>query len=438
MGDSLLIEPLTGPLDARPRIPGSKSFTNRALIVAALAKGSTNLDGVLLADDTEAMLGCLSTLGVPVDLDRERRRVAVHGVDGVPPSAPGVALDARQSGTTARFVLPMLALGAGTYVVDSAAQLRARPMADLVEALTHIGVNVSGAEGDRLPITVTGSGSVRGGKVRLPGHTSSQFLSGLLLSAPYFRDGLTVELTSELVSKPYLDVTMSTMRSFGVEVANDAYQVFDVPPGRYGGRDLYRIEPDASAASYFLAAAVLCGGRVTIDGLGDGAVQGDVRFADILGRMGAVVSRAGSVLTVESPPDGRLRGITVDMADCSDTAQTLAVVAAFAATPTRVSGIGFIRRKETDRIGAVVAELRRCGVDAHEEADGFVVRPVPGAPHGASVHTYDDHRMAMSFSLIGLRVPGIEILDPRCVAKTFPDYFDVLASVRPRPHPGAR
>ena len=424
------IEPIEHPIDARPPIPGSKSFTNRALLVAALANGTTTLDGVLFADDTDAMVGCLTSIGIELAVDRAARRVVVHGIDGVVPAAPpGRVLDVRQSGTTARFLPPMLALGEGSYAVDGDAQMRKRPMGDLATAIRAVGGRLEG-DGDRLPFTVVGGG-VRGGAARLAGHVSSQFLSGLLLSAPYFAEGLTVELTSELVSKPYIDVTLATMAAFGVDVANDRYRVFDVRPGRYQAPiEPYAIEPDASAASYFFAAAALCGGTVEVVGLGQGAVQGDVRFADLLGAMGATVVRAGKTLAVSGPPDGVLRGIDADMGDCSDTAQTLAAVAAFATGSSRVRGIGFIRRKETDRIAAVVRELERCGIEAIEEDDGFVVHPSPAGPHGAVIETYDDHRMAMSFALIGLRVPGIEIADPGCVTKTFPGYFDVLEALR--------
>jgi 3-phosphoshikimate 1-carboxyvinyltransferase len=249
---------------------------------------------------------------------------------------------------------------------------------------------------------------------------SSQFLSGLLLAAPLYPEGLDVTLTSPLVSVPYVEMTVAVMRAFGAEVAGRT----TVPPGGYLAAR-YVIEPDASAASYFLAAAAITGGRVQVRGLRRDALQGDVRFVDVLERMGAGVEWADAGVVVTGAP---LHGVTVDLADFSDTAQTLAAVAPFADSPTTVTGIGFIRRKETDRLADTVRELRRAGIDATEDEDGFTIRP--GRPQPARIHTYDDHRMAMSFALLGLVVPGIEILDPGCVAKTYPGYFDDLDQLR--------
>ena len=260
---------------------------------------------------------------------------------------------------------------------------------------------------------------MHGGPVHVSGHISSQFLSGLLMAGPLMRDGLDVSLSSELVSVPYVEMTKAVMDAFGVPVDG-----LTVRPGAYRART-YNIEPDASAASYFLGAAAITGGRVRVSGLGTGSLQGDVRFADVLEQMGVSVSRTADSLTVSST--GALHGIDVDMADISDTAQTLAAVAVFADSPTRVRGIGFIRGKETDRVAAMVTELRRAGIDAVEDEDGFTI--TPGTPQPTTFETYDDHRMAMSLSLLGLRVPGIEILDPGCVAKTYPDFFDDLTSL---------
>jgi 3-phosphoshikimate 1-carboxyvinyltransferase len=257
---------------------------------------------------------------------------------------------------------------------------------------------------------------------------SSQFLSGLLMAAPAMPDGLVIELTSPLVSKPYIDLTESVMRAFGATVGRqNRGNTFLVPARRYHAAS-YQIEPDATAASYFFAAAALAGGRVRVPGLGRGSTQGDLRFAEVLGRMGADVEIGRGFVEVRG--GGSLRGVTVDLSDISDTAPTLAVVAARATTPTRVTGIGFIRKKESDRIGAVVTELRRCGVDAEEETDGFVVTPGLAGPHGARIETYDDHRMAMAFAVLGLVVPGVIIVNPTCVAKTFPHFFEVLDGLR--------
>jgi 3-phosphoshikimate 1-carboxyvinyltransferase len=425
--DVRAIEPLTRPPDVTVAVPGSKSLTNRALIAAALARGSSQLEGILLADDTEAMLDGLARLGIAVEVDRAGHRATVTGCGGTVPPGPAT-VDVRLSGTTARFLAPLVALGRGRYVLDAAPPFRARPMGPVLDALLALGARIEDlGEPGHLPVAVHTEG-VRGGHVRVAGDVSSQFLSGLLLAGPAVPDGLTVELTTDLVSVPYVELTLGTMAAFGARVERPHPRRFDVQPGGYRATS-YRVEPDASAASYLLAAAAITGGRVRIPGLGHGAVQGDVRFADVLGQMGAEVVRDGDGLEVRGT--GRLEGIDVDLADLSDTAQTLAAVAVFAEGPTRVRGIGFIRRKETDRIAAVVTELRRLGIEAREEPDGFVIEP--GTPRPGRVETYDDHRMAMSFTLLGLVVPGIEIADPGCVAKTFPTYFEVLEQLRTPP-----
>ena len=420
---TVAIDPVSGPVDAAVVVPGSKSITNRALVVAALAEGPSLLTGALQADDTDAMAAALRRLGIHVTAEAETATLRVTGVAGRVPPGPA-DLDARLSGTTARFLLPLLALGSGRYRLDGAPPLRERPMGPLVATLRHLGAVVEDDRPGRLPVTVA-AGGLRGGSVRLPGSVSSQFVSGLLLSGPAMAGGLHVELEPPIVSRPYLALTTATMASFGVTVHGDADRGLTVAPGRYRGRR-FDIEPDASAAAYFFAAAAICGGRVRVPGLGTSSVQGDLAFVDILAAMGASVRRGTA--DVEVTGGAELRGIEVDMAGCSDQAQTLATVAVFASSPTRIKGIGFIRAKETDRIAAVVTELRRCGIEAEEEADGFVVHP--GQPRPAVVQTYDDHRMAMSFTLLGLRAPGIQIADAECVAKTFPGFFDVVATLR--------
>lgn len=410
------VEPLTAPPDVTVRVPGSKSLTNRALVCAAMAEGTSTLTGALVADDTEAMIGALRSLGI--DVDTSAADITVVGSAGVvPPSTE--TIDARLSGTTARFLAPLLAAGEGPYVLDGEEPLQRRPMGPLVEALRTLGSDVYElGEPDSLPLRI--GGGALGGRVSVPGDVSSQFLSGLLMAAPLFPDGVDVDLTSALVSVPYVAMTRSVMAAFGVTVDGNR-----VHPGRYQAAS-YEIEPDASAASYFFAAAVIAGGRVTVDGLGTDSLQGDLAFVDLLERMGADVTKTTTTTTVTGT--GTLHGIDADLADLSDTAQTLAVVAAFADSPTTLTGIGFIRRKETDRIGNTVRELLRCGIDATEQADGFTVHP--GAPTPATVETYADHRMAMSFALLGLRADGIEIADPGCVAKTYPRFFDDLDQLR--------
>ena len=425
MADPWPITPFDGPVDADVHVPGSKSLTNRALVCAALATGSTQLTGALSADDTEAMVGCLRSLGTVITTSDDGTVVDVTGLGGRLGAGP-VTLHARLSGTTARFVAPLLALGTGTYRLDADAPMRARPMAHLQDALEELGVRVTSAPGGFLPFEVEGGAAV-GGVVTVPGNVSSQFISGLLMMGPCLPHGLTVEVSGAMVSGPYVDMTVAVMRDFGALVDQPVPARYVIAGTGYRSPGLYAIEPDASAASYFLGAAAITRGAVRIAGLGNLSTQGDVRFAAILGHMGADVTIDEFGIALRA--DGPLHGVTVDMADCSDTAQTLAAVAVFADGPTRVTGIGFIRNKETDRVGAVVAELRRCGIAADEEEDGFIVHP--GTPRPAVVQTYRDHRMAMSFALLGLRVPGIAIADPGCVDKTFPGYFDALERLRP-------
>ena len=422
--DPLPIEPIPGPLDAVVTLPGSKSITNRALVCAALADGTSTLTGVLHADDTEAMAEGLRALGATVQADWPASRIVVEGTSATP-SADIAFVDARLSGTTARFLLPVCGLGVGLRRLDAANRMRERPMREAIAAVRALGGDVRevGAAGC-LPVEVVG-GSLVGGVVTVSGNVSSQFLSGLLLAAPAMPEGLVARVHGPLVSEPYVALTAAVMSQFGVMVERPDERTWVVAPQPYRPAEV-TIEPDASAASYVLAAAALLGGRVVVAGLGTSSRQGDVAFVDLLDAMGAKVERAPAFLAVTGR--GPLRGIEADLVHLSDTAPTLAVVAAFAEGPTRVTGIGFIRGKETDRIAAVVTELRRLGIDAHEEPDGFVVHPGPLRP--AVVQTYDDHRMAMAFALAGLRTPGVAIADPGCVAKTFPGYWTLLDELR--------
>ncbi len=425
------IAPLREPPAASVSLPGSKSITNRAIVCAALASGTTTLRGALFADDTEAMAGAVKVLGAGVDGDRAGGRLRIRGVDGrLSPQAPGV-IDARMSGTTGRFLLPVAAMAHEPVTVDGDPQLRARPFGDLVAALRRLGASVEEPPGgESLPLRV--SGPIRGREATVAAGRSSQFLSGLMLAGPLAPEGLTLHLDGPAVSRPYLDMTAAVMTSFGaaVEVGPDAVRVGG---GGYRSPGSYRVEPDASSASYFWAAGAITGGSVGVEGIGAGSIQGDARFVSVLEAMGATVTVSGSGTAVAGGP---LSGIDVDLADMSDTAVTLAVVASLAAGPTTVGGIGFIRHKESDRIAAVVAELRRCGVDARELADGFAVSP-SGAPSGSLIRTYDDHRIAMAFSVLGLVVPGMRIENPGCVHKTFPRFHETLESLRGTPGPAA-
>ena len=449
----LEIEPLAAPPDAVVRLPGSKSITNRAVLCAALADGETRIEGALFADDTEAMFDALRALGADLDLDPDAETVTVRGAGGLPgrdgAAAPGgeVVIDARMSGTTSRFLAPVAAAGDRPVVIDGHPQLRNRPFGDLVEGLRRLGVEVEAPDGPgRLPLRVTGP--MRHGEAALAADRSSQFLSGLMLAAPLTGAGLSIRLASKTVSRPYVEMTAAVMRAFGAEVETGPDRV-RVEGGGYRSPGVYEVEPDATAASYFWAAAAVTGGTVRVAGLNPSSLQGDVGFARVLEQMGCPVdsddrglavtgaplredleAAHSSIESARRSPGAPLRGIEVDLAEMSDTAPTLAVVAAVADGPTAVRGIGFIRAKESDRIAAVVSELRRCGVDASEHPDGFTVSPRQ-APAGAVIHTYDDHRLAMAFSVLGLAVGGMKIENPDCAAKTFPDFYRTLDSLRP-------
>jgi 3-phosphoshikimate 1-carboxyvinyltransferase len=406
------------------QVPGSKSYTNRALVLAALAEGRSTLEGALFSDDTWHMARGLGALGIAVGPEESNARFDVHGCAGRI-RAIRASVFVGNSGTTARFLTPVLSLGKGVYELDGNEAMGKRPIQPLLDALVGMGVQAASIRGNGCPPIRVRSSGLEGGTVRMAGGISSQYFSALLMVAPCTRRGVTLEVSGDLVSKPYIEVTAQAMAAFGVRVDVGDFTRFDVPPGAYRATT-YMVEPDASAASYFFAAAAVTRGRVVVPRLGTQSLQGDLGFVRLLERMGCRVRQTPAETEVIGPES--LAGIEADMSNLSDTAQTLAAIAPFARGPTRVTGIGFIRRKETDRIGAVVKELRRMGIRADEEADGFIVHP--GIPQPADIETYDDHRMAMSFAVTGLAAPGIRIRNPSCVSKTFPDFFDVLAALR--------
>ena len=441
-----VIDPFTNGATGTVLLPGSKSITNRAVLCAALAEGRSTLDGVLFADDTDAMIEAVTAIGAVVRVNRGKRRLIIDGIGGRRISRPAAAgepivVHARSSGTTARFMLPVVAALGGRWLLDGDPQLRARPQDDLLAAQRSLGVEVRElGEHGCLPIEITSSGTGETAMlrhVRIRADTSSQFATGLLLAGP-LREGIHVEIDPafDTVSRPYIDMTVEVMKAFGANIVVPSKDRFVVTEGQYRAAN-YPIEPDASAASYVFAAAALCGGKVRVEGLGSHSIQGDVRFAEVLGEMGADVTVSDEAIAVGAPPDGALRAGSFDLRDFSDTAQTLAAVAAFAEGTTSIGGIGFIRRKETDRIANTVAELAKRGVDAVVEHDGITVRANPFGLRAGLVDCHGDHRMAMAMSLMGLRVAGIDIDDPDCVAKTFPDFFDVIEALRGSPEPVA-
>jgi 3-phosphoshikimate 1-carboxyvinyltransferase len=426
--DVLEMTPVGRSIRGVARVPGSKSITNRALLIAALADGESTLDGALYSDDTTYMAGALRDLGIAIEEDRAGERFVVQGGGGTFP-ATEADLFIGNSGTTMRFITAALSLGHGRFRVDGIPRMRQRPLAPLIDALNQLGSHAESELEDGYPPVIVTSDGLRGGNAEMDGELSSQFFTGLLQAAPYAREGLTLTVRGELVSKPYLSITADVMRAFGVnlEIDDSAWRSFTVAPGqRYTGRE-YRIEPDASNASYFFAAAAVTGGRVEVDGLGWGSKQGDLGFVSVLEAMGCRVEMTATKTVVEGPSDGHLRGGRFDFNAISDTSQTLAAIAPFALDPVMFYGVSHNRVKETDRIADLATELRKLGQVVDEFEDGLMIHPRPVQP--AEIATYDDHRMAMSFAITGLRAPGVRILDPGCVSKTFPDFFERLAEL---------
>ncbi|GAA1794882.1 3-phosphoshikimate 1-carboxyvinyltransferase [Luedemannella flava] len=393
----------------------------RALFLAAAADGETTLRHPLRSDDTEAFADGLRALGVDVVSSADEAWVVTGHPDG-PPVASAVAYT-RDAGTASRFLPALAAAGHGEYAFDASAQMRRRPMDPLIGALRALGVEVrEEGEPGRLPFTVVGRG-LKGGALTLDASISSQFLTALLLAGPLAADGLAITVT-DMVSVPYVEMTLRMMEQFGVGVGRDG-DTFLVPSAPYGARD-YDIEPDASSASYVLAAAAVTGRTVTVPGLGTDSLQGDVRFADVLRQMGCDVRQDATSTTVTGPAS--LNGVTVNMRDISDTMPTLAAIAPFATGPVRIEDVYNTRVKECDRLAACEENLRRLGIEVATGRDWIEIRP--GTPVGAEIACFADHRIAMSFSITGLRTLGITLDDPRCVRKTFPTFHGMLADLR--------
>ena len=427
----LKIKPVLHPLNATVRVPGSKSLTNRALLIAALANGPTRLTNALFSDDSRYFAKALQTLGFDVQLDESNHAMTVTGLGGRIP-AKKAELFIGNAGTAARFLSAFLTLGSGEYILDGEPRMRERPIGDLVASLSQLGARLE-ATNNCPPVKIIASG-LRGGKTTIAGDISSQFLSALLMVAPYAREPIEIALSTELNSKPYVDMTVAVMKEFGVEIERQGYEYFKIPLSCYKmhnrkslTRNSYTIESDASAASYFFAAPAICSGVVRVSNISRNSKQGDIVFLDVLKKMGCQVKEKGSLIEVTGAES--LIGIDIDMRDIPDTAQTLAAIAPFATSPTRIRGIASARVKETDRVSATCTELKRLGVHVEEHEDGMTIYPCQTF-RPADVQTYNDHRMAMAFSLIGLRFNGVTIENPACVSKTFPNYFEVLDALR--------
>lgn len=411
-----------GPLDATVRVPGSKSITNRAAVCAALAAGESTLEGALASDDSDAMRVALGALGVPISVAGDVWRVS--GRDGRL-AAPAAPLDARASGTTARFLTAAATLADGPVVIDGAPRMRERPIDDLADALRRLGAGIEVLGRNGCPPVRVAGGGLPGGRASIDARRSSQFVTAVLLAAPCARAAVVLEpVDGVVVSRPYVDLTLQVMGAFGAAARWQAGgRALRIDPGRYRARR-FAVEPDASAAAYPLAAAAIAGGTVRVPGVPADSLQADFGLLAILERMGCAVERRGDTVAVRGPA-GRLRAVDVDMNDLPDAVLALAVVALFAEGTTRIRNVANLRIKETDRLAALETELRKLGARAVAGPDRLEI--TPGPLHGAAIDTYDDHRMAMAFALAGLRVPGVVIRDPGCVAKTWPGYFDALA-----------
>lgn len=418
------VTPIKG-VDATVPVLGSKSYTNRHLAMAGLSPEPTTLHGALLSQDTLLLAKALRTFGhVTVDIDEATNKISITP-NGAEMVAPEAEIDMHAAGTPIRLLITMAGLASGRTVLTGSERMQERPMGHLLEALEPLGVPATAIKGNNCPPIEVDGPSLSGGSTEIHGTVSSQFTTSLLISAPYAREDVEVNVISELISKPYIDMTIAAMERMGITVERRGYDWFRVAAGqRYKGGDVL-VEPDASGMSYFLAAAAILGGRITIPGINDTSVQGDVGLVQAFARMGCRANASGDQITLEGT--GTLKGIEIDMSNMPDVAPTLAVVAAYAEGTTHITGIGNLRVKECDRIDAVSTELTKMGVTVRTTEDTMTIEG--GQPHGAVIDTYDDHRIAMAFAICGLRTPGVIIRDPGCVTKSFPTFWDRLAEL---------
>ena len=423
--NSITLKPIKH-IDGEVNLPGSKSLSNRALLIAALAEGTTTITNLLKSDDTRHMLNALKALGVKYTLSEDGTECTVTGNGGPFVNPEPVELFLGNAGTAMRPLAAALTLGSGAYVLTGEPRMKERPIGHLVDALRQAGANIEYLENEGYPpLKITANG-LKGGEVSIDGSISSQFLTALLMAAPMAQNDMTITIVGELVSKPYIDITLDIMRTFGVEVENENYERFRVKSGqRYHAVERFMVEGDASSASYFLAAAAIKGGRVKVTGIGKKSVQGDIAFADVLEKMGAKVEWGDGYVAVER---GELHAVDMDFNHIPDAAMTIATTALFAEGTTVLRNIYNWRVKETDRLSAMATELRKVGATVEEGEDYLSVTPPRQLKH-AAIDTYDDHRMAMCFSLLALDPVSVTINEPECTAKTFPTYFEVLESI---------
>ena len=424
MLESLTLQPIS-LVDGTINLPGSKSVSNRALLLAALANGTTVLTNLLDSDDVRHMLNALSTLGVTYTLSADRTRCEVVGVGGPLQVTGEHELFLGNAGTAMRPLAAALCLGSNNIVLTGEPRMKERPIGHLVDALRQGGAQIEYLEQTDYPPIHLRGGFV-GGKVTVDGSVSSQFLTALLMTAPLAPQDTEITIKGDLVSKPYIDITLNLMATFGVTIENCDYQRFVIKAGQqYQSPGAYLVEGDASSASYFLAAGAIKGGKVTVTGIGRNSVQGDIRFADVLEKMGAKITWGEDFIACER---GELNAIDMDMNHIPDAAMTIATAALFAKGTTTLRNIYNWRVKETDRLSAMAIELRKVGAEVEEGEDYITVKP-PAQLKFAEIGTWNDHRMAMCFSLVALSDTPVTILDPKCTAKTFPDYFEQLAGI---------
>jgi len=426
MSETLTLAPIE---HARGKIllPGSKSLTNRILLLAAIAEGDTDISNLLISDDTQHMIQALQQLGVRIELDANTAHARVQGLGQLfPPSTAVRSLSLGNAGTAIRPLSAMLSLSQGTFIVDGDAYMRERPIAHLVDALEQVGANIQYLNQPGYPPFKINDAVIRGGNIRLDGRLSSQYLTALLMSLPLTPEDSQISIVGDLVSKPYIDITRAVMSRFGVETSHDRYQTFDIPGCQhYKSPGKMLVEGDASTASYFLAAGAIRG-EVTVVGIGRDSLQGDVDFINVLAQMGAKIEILNDSVRVAST--GHLKGIDIDLNHIPDAAMTIAIVALFAKGRTTIRNIYNWRIKETDRMTAMATELQKVGADVTVGEDSISIMP-PDQLKKAEIETYGDHRMAMCFSLIAMSNSPVTIRAPEVTAKTFPDYFEVFESI---------
>ena len=423
--ESLTLNPIT-LVDGEVNLPGSKSVSNRALLLAALAKGTTRLTNLLDSDDIRHMLTALTQLGVRYQLSQDKTVCEIEGLGKAFDVETLQELFLGNAGTAMRPLAAALCLGGGDYVLTGEPRMKERPIGHLVDALRQAGAEIEYLENKNYPpLKIQGTG-LKGGTVSIDGSISSQFLTAFLMSAPLAKDDVTIEITGELVSKPYIDITLHIMQQFGVQVINNDYQQFVIPAGQqYVSPGDFLVEGDASSASYFLAAAAIKGGEIKVTGIGKRSIQGDVKFAEALEKMGAEIEWGDEFVIARR---GELHAIDMDFNHIPDAAMTIATAALFAKGTTKIRNVYNWRVKETDRLSAMATELRKVGAVVEEGEDYITITPTQQLKH-AAIDTYDDHRMAMCFSLVALSDTPVTINDPGCTSKTFPDYFDKLSAL---------